>query len=131
MGRRHLFEIEDLPWFPQCIRSSMQDQLTFMGNLSTPAYKAFVAKLKNAMEGVGQRDLLDLCSGAGGPVRTILKLLHAQGLTARARVSDLFPNIAAYRRLEQESENMIHGVDYPVDATNVPPEFNGFRLLAN
>src|SRR5215510_2499282 len=109
----------------------MQDHLTLMGNLSAPAYEAFVKKLKEAMERLGQRELLDLCSGGGGPVRTILRLLRSQGLEARARLSDLFPNVAAYRQLEQETNGAIQGIAYPIDATNVPTELSGFRLVAN
>lgn len=109
----------------------MQDHLTFMGNLSAPAYQKFVEKLRTAMARVGQHELLDLCSGSGGPARTIVQLLRAQGLEANARLSDLFPNVAAYRSLEQETDGVVRGVEYPVDATDVPEELSGFRLLAN
>ncbi|NOT56744.1 MAG: class I SAM-dependent methyltransferase [Deltaproteobacteria bacterium] len=131
MGRKHLFEFEDQPWFPREIRGYMQDHLTFMGNLSGPAYQAFVEKLKAAMERVRQTELLDLCSGSGGPARTVVRLLREQGLEARARLSDLFPNVTAYQRLAQETGGMLQGVDTPVDATNVPAELNGVRLIAN
>ncbi len=131
MKRIHLFEFEDQPWFPRLIRAYMQDHLTFMGNLSRPAYQTFVGKLKAAMERVRQTELLDLCSGSGGPARMVVRLLREQGLEARARLSDLFPNVTAYQRLAQESGGMLQGVDTPVDATNVPAELNGVRLIAN
>ena len=131
MERMHLFEFEDLPWFPQTIRACMQDHLRFMGDLSAPAYKGFAEKLKSAMERSEQRKILDLCSGGGGPVRTILQLLRAQNFEATACVTDLFPNVAAYRQLERDSSGTIQGCDSSVNATNVPPEFHGFRLLAN
>ena len=131
MKRKHLFEFEDQPWFPRLIRAYMQDHLTFMGNLSAPAYQGFVEKLKTAMERLGQQELLDLCSGSGGPARMIVQLLRSQGLEANARLSDLFPNVAAYRFLEKETGGVLRGVEYPVDATNVPEELKGFRLLAN
>jgi hypothetical protein len=131
MGRIQLFEFEDQPWFPRLIRAYMQDHLTFMGNLSGPAYQAFVEKLKAAMERLRQYELLDLCSGSGGPARTVVRLLHEQGLEARARLTDLFPNVAAYRQQERESGGTLQGVDMPVDATNVPAELTGVRLIAN
>jgi hypothetical protein len=131
MKHIHLFEFEDLPWFPQSIRACMQDHLRFMGDLSAPAYKGFVEKLRPAMERSGQRTILDLCSGSGGPVRTILRLLRTQNFEATAHVTDLFPNVAAYRQLERASGGTIQGCDSPVNATNVPPELSGFRLLAN
>jgi hypothetical protein len=131
MKRIHLFEFEDLPWFPRLIRAYMQDHLTFMGNLSGPAYQAFVEKLKGAMERGQQTELLDLCSGSGGPARTVVRLLREQGLEARARLSDLFPNVIAYQQLAQESGGTLQGVNVPVDATNVPAEMTGVRLIAN
>jgi hypothetical protein len=126
-----LFEFEDQPWFPRLIRSYMQDHLTFMGNLSGAAYQAFVEKLKVAMERLQQNELLDLCSGSGGPAGLVVRLLREQGLEARARLSDLFPNLPAYQQREKESGGMLQGVETPVDATNVPAELTGFRLIAN
>src|SRR4029077_19627422 len=73
----------------------------------------------------------DLCSGGGGPMRTILRLLREQGLDARARLSDLFPNVEAYRHLEKVTDGVIQGIESPVDATNVPAALSGFRLMAN
>lgn len=131
MGRMQLFEFEDQPWFPRLIRSYMQDHLTFMGNLSGTAYQAFVGKLKTAMERVQQNELLDLCSGSSGPARLVVRLLREQGLEARARLSDLFPNLPAYQQRERESDGVLTGVETPVDATNVPTELTGFRLIAN
>lgn len=131
MRRMHLFEFEDQPWFPRIIRSYMQDHLTFMGNLSGTAYQEFVKKLKVAMERVQQNQLLDLCSGSGGPAQLVVRLLREQGLEAHARLSDLFPNVTAYQQRAKESGGIVQGVETPVDATNVPAELSGFRLIAN
>lgn len=109
----------------------MQDHLTFMSNLSAPAYRGFVEKLRTAMERLEQQELLDLCSGSGGPARMIVQLLRAQGRKVSARLSDLFPNVAAYRSLEKETSGVLRGVEYPVDAADVPEELRGFRLIAN
>jgi hypothetical protein len=127
----HLFELEDQPWFPRVIRAYMQDHLRFMGDWSGPAYKGFVEKLKAALERVGQREIVDLCSGGGGPVKIILQMLQAQGTTVTARLTDLYPNTAAYEQLEQESGGTIKGYPSPVNATDVPPALSGFRLVAN
>ena len=131
MGRIHLFELEDQPWFPRMIRAYMQDHLRFMGDWSGPAYQGFVEKLRTALERVGQREILDLCSGGGGPIKIILRMLQAQGFAATARLTDLYPNTAAYEQLERESNGTIQGHPSPVNATNVPQELSGFRLLAN
>lgn len=127
----HLFELEDQPWFPRLIRAYMQDHLRFMGDWSGPAYKGFAEKLRGAMERVGQHEIVDLCSGGGGPVKTLLRMLQTQDFTATARLTDLYPNIAAYELLAHESGGTIQGYPLPVDAANVPQELRGFRLLAN
>lgn len=131
MNRIHLFEFGDQPWFPRLIRAYMQDHLTLMGNLSGTAYRPFVEKLKQALERLRQDHILDLCSGGGGPASTITRLLRDQGLEARIRLSDLFPQLPAYRQREHESGGTLQGVDTPVDATNVPAEMPGFRLVSN
>ena len=110
MQRKHLFEFEDLPWFPRNIRACMQDHLRFMGDLSAPAYKSFAENLKSAMERSGQRRILDLCSGGGGPVRTILRLLRAQNFAATARVTDLFPHVGV--RYATSLRSRLKGVGY-------------------
>jgi hypothetical protein len=61
----------------------------------------------------------------------IVHLLRSQGLAATARLSDLFPNVAAYHSLEKETDGVLRGVEYPVDAANVPEELRGVRLIAN
>ncbi len=131
MARKQLFEFEDFPWFPQLIRGYMQDHLAFMGNISGAAYQGFSLKLKEAMISLGQMELLDLCSGGGGPIQILLRLLREQGLEARAQLTDLFPNVEAYKRLAQLTNGTIKGVETPVDATNVPADLHGFRLISN
>jgi hypothetical protein len=61
----------------------------------------------------------------------MLRLLHGHGYEAKACLSDLFPNIAAYRQLEKETAGAIRGIASPIDAAHVPQEFTGFRLIAN
>ena len=131
MGRIHLFELEDQPWFPRVIRAYMQDHLRFMGDWSGSAYEGFVEKLKAAMERVGQYMILDLCSGGGGPIKIILQMLQTKGFAATARLTDLYPNTEAYEQLAHESGGTIQGYPLPVNATNVPQELGGFRLIAN
>jgi len=131
MGRIHLFELEDQAWFPHVIRAYMQDHLRFMGDWSGSAYQRFAEKLKAAMDRVGQRIILDLCSGGGGPIKIILRTLQAQGFVATARLTDLYPNPDAYEQLARESNGTIQGYSSPVNAANVPQELNGFRLIAN
>lgn len=131
MNRLHLVELEDLPWFPARVRAYMQDHLRFLGELSTPAYAAFVERLAAAMERVGTTEVLDVCSGGGGPLKVILRQLDRYGVQATVRLTDLYPNEAAFRRAEARHPGRVQGVYDPVDATAVPAEYEGFRLICN
>ncbi len=131
MSRLHLFEFEDLPWFPSLLRRYMQDFLELMGRLGSTAYRPVSAPLLAAMTGLRTSHLVDLCSGAGGPLRGLLEQLERRGLRATATLTDLYPNRRAFRRLEQASGGRIGHCAEPVDARAVPETLSGFRLLCN
>jgi hypothetical protein len=68
-------------------------------------------------------EIVDLCSGSGGAMPSILRALEAQGYHARATLCDLFPNFnpVAHERAAWFPR--------PVDATAVPEELNGIRTI--
>ena len=108
MRRRHLFEIHDQPWCPPSLRDALTDFLQFTINLGR-TYAAVVPLLRDAILRSGATSVLDLCSGAGGPWKTI-----GAGIPVPVRLSDKFPNRA---------------VSLTVDATAVPPDLPGFRTI--
>lgn len=132
MQRLHLFEFEDLPWFPDRIRTAMTDYLSFVGNVTALPYGVFVAKLAAAMQATGDRQLVDLCSGGSGPVLRISQMLREEhDLPVEVMLTDLYPNV---ERLEYAKQRAGGHIDYrsdPVDATAVPEELTGFRLITN
>lgn len=132
MSRRHLMEFEDQPWFPDPIRRAMTDYLSMLGNLLERPYSGFVPRLAAAMRAAGTTDLVDLCSGGTGPVITITKMLkQREGLVARALLTDLYPNIERFEQVTARySDTMSFRAD-PIDATDVPADIAGFRLLTN
>ena len=70
--RLHLFEFEDLPWFPNIIREGMVDFLKFLlGNLNF--YKPITPLIARGLEKSGQNEILDLCSGGGGAIVQVQK----------------------------------------------------------
>lgn len=132
MGRLHLFEFEDQPWFPALVRGYMTDYLAFAARMATRApFAGFAARLAAALEATGDRQLVDLCSGAGGPLPQVLEILRDHhGLRVNAVLTDLHPNHAALSGLASTAP----GIGYeegPVDATAVPPHLDGFRTLFN
>lgn len=132
MPRIHAVELEDLPWFPRAIRDAMTDYLGYVGNLTPAPYEGFTARLHQAMAAMGERAILDLCSGGTGPLPTILRLLEEQhGYAVSARMTDLHPNLDRFEHARATSQGRIGFVAEPVDATRVPAELGGFRLISN
>jgi hypothetical protein len=130
--RIHAVELEDLPWFPRVIRDAMTDYLGYLGNLTPAPYEGFTARLHQAMEAMGEREILDLCSGGTGPLPTILRLLEERhGYAASARMSDLHPNLGRFEHARAASQGRIDFVAEPVDATRVPAHLGGFRVISN
>lgn len=128
MGRIHLFELEDQDWFPRPLRDAGTDFVRFMaetGNLYAP----IVSQLKRALIETGSEDVLDLCSGGGGPVPSLQKRLAADGCEVRFTLTDKFPNRPAFEHALRHSRGAVDFSDEAVDATAVPPYLSGFRTL--
>jgi hypothetical protein len=132
VSRIHAFELEDLPWFPRTIRDAMTDYLGYVGNLTPAPYEGFTARLHRAMVAMGEREILDLCSGGTGPLPTMMRLLEEQhGYPVSARMTDLHPNLGRFEHARATSQGRIDFVAEPVNATQVPAHLGGFRLISN
>ena len=130
MRRLHLFELEDQPWFPVPIRDAMTGGLrTFAEKFGFAA--AIAEHLAPAVRASGQAELIDLCAGAGGPTVAVLDALAAAGLSTHVTLTDLFPNVAAFERVSAESGGRIGYREDSIDATAVPADLPGFRLVFN
>ena len=66
MHRMELFEIHDHSRFAAFLRDLVTGALRALWNFSN-SYKPILPLLRNALEVVGTREVLDLCSGGGGP----------------------------------------------------------------
>ena len=70
MRRRQLIELEDLAWFPRAVRDGGTDWLGFMANV-TGMFSPVAPKIREAMRATGSTQIVDLCSGGGGPWLTL------------------------------------------------------------
>ena len=125
MGRLHLFELEDQPWYPTVVRDAATDFLRFAldsGDMYAPA----APLLRDLLDRTGARQIVDLCSGGGGPW---MRLLPALGPDVRVWLTDLYPNRAGMQRVQEESGGRITFRPEPVDATAVPAHLTGVRTL--
>ena len=71
MARLHLFEFNDQAWLPEPIRAGMRDYLSTISRLAR-LHEHLAPHLDRALEDSGAEQIVDLCSGSGGP------LLHLQ-----------------------------------------------------
>lgn len=129
--RRHVFEIEDQSWLPQVVRDGVTGYLNFVGNLDARPYRGFCDALAAGLRATGEREVVDLCSGSAGPLPTLIAELDRRGVAVRVRLTDLFPNHAAMTSAAAAVPGRIEHEARAVDATAVPAELGGFRLLCN
>jgi hypothetical protein len=129
MPRLDLPELEDQRWFPPRLRNLMTEYLYVYIDLFE-IYRPVAAKLAAAMRATGDEQVLDLCSGGSGPWRKMVARLRADhGLSARVTLSDLYPNVRAFKRAQSAAGDALTYLSSPVDATAVSPDLKGFRTL--
>lgn len=133
MRRIQLFEFEDQRWLPWWVRDAITDHLSrlFLAEAVEPLHRALASRLAGPMERSGTSHIVDLCSGAGGPLPAVLPLLSRRlGRTATATLTDLYPN----RSASAASARCADGVTTelrPVDARSIPAELAGMRTVFN
>ncbi len=122
MRRLHLFEFGDQQWFPQLLRDAETAYLAAAYRL-LPLPKRWAEKIASVLDPGEPAEILDLCSGSGGAMPLILEELEAHGYSARARLSDLYPNP------KSAEHPHISWVSEPVDATHVPAGLGRVRTM--
>ena len=90
MKRLHLFEFEDLPWFPGFIRNYGTDFLQFVSN-KFDLYKGITPLLVSKLKHAGKTQILDLASGGGGGLLTIGKKLKEEIPDLQITLTDYYP----------------------------------------
>ncbi|MEM1179798.1 MAG: class I SAM-dependent methyltransferase [Acidobacteriota bacterium] len=124
MSRLHLFELEDQPWLPASVRAYSTDCLRAFFSFLIPRTRVG-ERLRNLLEAVGEKRILDLCSGSSGPLGPLLDELAREGLDVEALLTDLHPH-------PELTEGLSGRFTYrrePLDARCVPPELPGVRTL--
>lgn len=125
----HLLEIEDEPWCPRALRDGATDWLHFLAN-AHKGFNVIALRLREAMRRVGSDQIVDLCSGGGGPWQTLTPLLAESG-SVMVQLTDFYPNRAAYERVSARSTGRVTYVSEPVNAMDVPSTFDGVRTMFN
>ncbi len=130
MARITVSEIHEQAWFPKFLRDDVLDGLQSVFRLGK-IYDPVASRLAAAVKASGAHRLVDLCSGGGGPWVSMHRALAAQnsGQPLNICLTDKYPNIGAFQSAREASGGAISYCPEPVDATDIPPGLEGFRVL--
>jgi len=91
---------------------------------------AVAERLKVVVDRAGSRRIIDLCSGASGPLVAISRILTEElASPVEVLLTDLYPNVAAFKRIEEGSGGRIKARYEPTSALDVPTELKGVRTI--
>jgi hypothetical protein len=131
MRRMQLIEIHDQSWFPGFLRDQVTDALQAILNL-LDLYKPIRHRLSKALQSAGANQVLDLCSGAGGPWPRLCSVLDRDGMRpVDVCLTDKYPHARNVRDAETSSCDKLHFHPDPIDATKIPVSMDGFRTVFN
>lgn len=129
--RRHLFEFEDLGWFPTLFRDTITSWLadTFVG-----MYEPVVPLITRLIEAEGSDEVVDLCSGGSGPWEYLKASVDAAQAEAGRKppaltLTDRYPNVPAFTAAAERLGERVSFRAEPVDARAVPDDLRGVRTL--
>jgi hypothetical protein len=129
VNRLHLFEIHDYRLCPKSLRALVTDYIQYGVKKWEKMHMAIALLLGKGLERTGEHQIIDLCSGTGGPWPYIIQDLEQAGFPARVRLTDKYPNARALQKaLEFFGDSFIFFSE-PVDATEVPETLDGFRTV--
>jgi hypothetical protein len=129
MRRLHLFEFTDMEWFPAVLRSSALAFLSTLYRLSGAANQALGEKLASVLQAAGSDQILDLASGATGPVLHLLPTLQRRCGPVQVTLSDRFPAQSGQEKVAALGDPAVRYLATPVDATAAPAELAGVRTI--
>jgi hypothetical protein len=117
-----LFEFGDQTWLPGVLREGETAYLATSYKM-LPLARAWVERMLAVLEPRGDVRILDLCSGAGGPVQQMVGEIRARGFRVSVTMSDLYPP----SRSTKHSDIEWHPA--PIDARRVPAGLTGIRTM--
>lgn len=127
MQRKEWFELHDHRLYPGFLRDLMTDALGAIWNFSN-SYRVIVPRLRTAMEEAGTQQVVDLCSGGGGPwLRLQQEFAEKEGFPVSISLTDKYPNARAFERTR--NAGTIEFCPDSVDAMRIPSDLKGFRTI--
>lgn len=124
--RLHLFEWENLSWFPAFLRDNMTDFLEFIARIAK-MYRPLPNFLSKHLEETEKSEILDLGSGAGGPWNQLLPPMLGMNPELKVTLSDYYPNLKAFENMSDKYGDALTFIPSPVDARDVEMKRTSFR----
>lgn len=125
MARFHLFEFEDLGWFPGFLRNYGTDFLQFLAN-KTKMWKPAVPVLERALKREGSNHIIDLASGGGGGLLWLNGAIRENNPELKITLTDYYPNLNAFAYTKAQADNFDY-IKEPVNVLQVPKRLKGVR----
>lgn len=130
MKRIQLFEFEDFAWFPNFLRICLTNYIITVHRML--GSRADLAGLiDRILKRSPQKQILDLCSGAGGPMPGVLDSLQEEHghKDLQLTLSDLYPNTHAAKRINGNGRQDVRYHETPINASDVPDDKLGLRTM--
>jgi hypothetical protein len=123
LPRLHLLEIHEQDWCPASLRLGLTDQL--FTAWAVLFWKNTLPHMRDLLRRAQRPDVVDLCSGSGGPVPLVATELAKETPGLRVSLSDLHPQPA----WKPKSPAPVRYLGERVDATNVARNAGAARTL--
>lgn len=130
MKRIQLFEFEDLSWFPDFFRKPMTKYVAAVHKVMDTS-ESIAEILAKALKATEETKIIDLCSGSGGPMPEVMKILEEKhGLDSiELSLSDLYPNHEIAQKINNDKIQNINYITSPVNALNLDETQKGLRTM--
>lgn len=119
MRRRHLWEFNDLPWFPQVFRDALTAYLGTLEGWSKP-YHAVHPLILDAIRQSGGDTVVDLCTGNGISALALRESALASGLRLKWVLTDFYPKNRERSSHFEAAQLDVEYIERPIDAREPP-----------
>lgn len=124
--RRDVPELMDQVWLPGVARDAITGALRAAEELFRP-YDGLLPLIGELLDAAEAPRLVDLCSGAGGPMPSLFARLQAAGRAQALVLTDLRPHAAS----RAATPPGVQWIGTSVDAAAVDPALRGVRTVFN
>ncbi len=130
MGRIQLFEFGDLERCPASLRRALRDAMV-LGETRFHTFRDVVGPLIDALKRTQRDQVLDLCSGSGGPWHDLAPAVSDAGVELDVLLSERSGPPPGDLALPATPRVSLSFARQPIDARAVPSGLPGLRTLFN